>query len=74
VLEFAARGLGDTIVTDALLDALGYRDRLASVPLDPPLYEAFAFVKRRNTRPSPATRTLMELAKRHLELLAAAPR
>jgi LysR family cyn operon transcriptional activator len=70
-LEFAARGLGDTIVTGALLDALGYRDRLGSVPLNPPLHEAFAFVKRRNTRPSPATRTLVELAKRHLEMLAA---
>lgn len=73
VLEFAARGLGDTIVTGALLDALGFRDRLASVPLDPPLYEAFAFVKRRNTRPSPATRTLIELAERHLRMLAADP-
>ena len=73
-LEFAARGLGDTIVTGALLDALGYRDRLASAPLDPPLHEAFAFIKRRNTRPSPATRTLMGFAERHLERLAAAPR
>src|ERR671914_21368 len=35
-LELAARGLGHTVVTRALLDALGYGDRLASVPLDPP--------------------------------------
>jgi LysR family cyn operon transcriptional activator len=69
-LEFAARGLGDIIVTGALLGTLGYRDRLASVPLDPPLHEAFAFITRRNTRPSPATRALMTLAEQHLEKLA----
>jgi DNA-binding transcriptional LysR family regulator len=74
VLELAARGFGDTIVTDALLDTLDYRDRLASVPLDPPLYEAFAFINRRNTRPSPATRALMTLAQQHLQQLAGHPR
>lgn len=75
-LELAARGLGDTIVTGALLDALGYRNRLASVALDPPLHEAFAFIRRRNTRVSPATRTLIEFAERHLQRFAAgsAPR
>ncbi len=68
-LELAARGLGDTIVTGGLIDALGYRDRLASVPLEPPLHEAFAFITRRNTRPSPATRALMTLAEHHLQRL-----
>jgi DNA-binding transcriptional LysR family regulator len=65
-LELAARGLGDTLVTRALLDTLGYRDRLASVPLDPPLHEAFAFIQRRNARLSPATNALMTLAQHHL--------
>jgi LysR family transcriptional regulator, cyn operon transcriptional activator len=72
-LELAARGLGDTVVTGALLDALGYGDRLASVPLDPPLHEAFAFIRRRNARPSPATRALMTLARHHLSALAHQP-
>jgi LysR substrate binding domain len=58
-LELAARGLGGTLVTRALLDALGYGDRLAAVPLDPPLQETFAFIRRRNFRLSPATRALM---------------
>ena len=65
-LELAARGLGDTIVTGALIGMLGYAGRLAGVPLDPPLHEAFAFITRRNTRPSPATRALMALAEQHL--------
>ena len=73
-LELAARGLGDTIVTAALIDRLGYRDRLASVPLDPPLYEAFAFITRRNSRLSPATRALMTLAEHHLARLVSSRR
>jgi hypothetical protein len=49
-----------------LLNALSYGDRLAAAGLDPPLYEAFAFIRRRNARPSPATRALMTLADQHL--------
>ena len=73
-LELAARGLGDTVVTAALVDRLGFADRLASVPLDPPLYEAFAFVSRRNARLSPATRALMALAEDHLARLVSSRR
>jgi DNA-binding transcriptional LysR family regulator len=69
-LELAARGVADTLITSALLDTLGYRDRLASSPLDPPMHEAFAFIRRRNTRVSPATRALMTLVENHLGLLA----
>jgi LysR family transcriptional regulator, cyn operon transcriptional activator len=70
-LELAARGVGDTLVTRALIDALEYADRLASVPLDPPLHETFAFISRRNARTSPATRALMTLAEHHLAKLTA---
>jgi DNA-binding transcriptional LysR family regulator len=73
-LELAARGLADTVVTSVLLDALGYDHRLAGFPLDPPLHETFAFIRRRNTQLSPATRTLMTLAQRHLERRAHDPR
>jgi LysR family transcriptional regulator, cyn operon transcriptional activator len=72
-LELAARGLGDTLVTRALLDTLGYGARLASVPLDPPLHESFAFIRRRNSRLSPATRALMTHAQHHLGELAREP-
>jgi DNA-binding transcriptional LysR family regulator len=68
-LELAARGLADTLVTRALLDTLHFGDRLAAAPLDPPLYEAFAFIQRRNSRLSPATRALMTLAEQHLAAL-----
>jgi DNA-binding transcriptional LysR family regulator len=69
-LELAARGVGDTLITRALLDRLGYGDRLVATPLDPPLHEAFAFIRRRSTRLSPATRALMTLAEQHLTQLA----
>jgi LysR family transcriptional regulator, cyn operon transcriptional activator len=72
-LELAARGLGDTLVTHALLDTLGYRDRLVGVPLDPPLHESFAFIQRRNARLSPATRALMTLTERQLAKHASKP-
>jgi DNA-binding transcriptional LysR family regulator len=72
-LELAARGVGDTLVTRALLDGLGYAEHLASMPLDPPLQETFAFISRRNARTSPATRALMTLAEHHLAKLAAEP-
>jgi DNA-binding transcriptional LysR family regulator len=66
-LELAARGLGATIVTRALVDRLGYADRLGVAPLDPPLHEVFAFIRRRTTRLSPATEVLMTLAQDQLE-------
>jgi hypothetical protein len=69
-LELVARGLGGTLVTRALLGTLGYSDRLASAPLDPPLHEVFAFIRRRNSRLSPATRALMALAEERLAKLA----
>jgi DNA-binding transcriptional LysR family regulator len=69
-LELAARGAADTVVTRALLNALGYGDRLASVPLDPPMHEAFALIRRRNARLSPATRALMTLAEEHLSSIS----
>ena len=72
-LELAARGLADTIVTGALLDVLGYRDRLPTRPLDPPLRETFAFIQRRNARLSPATRALMALAEEQLATAVSRP-
>jgi LysR family transcriptional regulator, cyn operon transcriptional activator len=69
-LRLAVLGLGDTLVTGALLSVLGYRDRLTSRPLDPPLHETFAFIHRRNARLSSATRALMTLADEQLRALA----
>src|SRR5918995_4037765 len=69
-LELAARGVADTLITRALLDTLRYRGRLSAAPLDPPMHEAFAFIRRRNARLSPATRALMTLAEQHLSSIS----
>jgi LysR family transcriptional regulator, cyn operon transcriptional activator len=70
-LQLAASGVAGTLVTRAILETLSYGDRLTTAPLDPPLNEAFAFIRRRNARPSPATRALMTLAEQHLTALSA---
>src|SRR5919107_4223485 len=59
-LDLAARRLGDTVSAPSVLVTRGYERRLASVSLDPPLYDTFAFVTRTNARLSPATRAFME--------------
>ena len=69
-LELAARGVADTLITRALLDTLRYGGRLSAAPLDPPMHEAFAFIRRRNARLSPATRALMTLADQHLSSIS----
>ena len=63
-LELAARGLGDTV---ARADGDRHARLLAalhSVSLDPPMYDTFAFVTRRNAQLSPATRALMDVRER----------
>jgi DNA-binding transcriptional LysR family regulator len=68
-LELAARGLGDTLADRAILDARGLTRKLASVPFDPPLYETFAFITRRDAHLSPATRAFMEVAHRRVRTM-----
>ncbi len=65
-LDLAARRLGDTIAAPSVLETRGFSRRLTSVSLDPPLYETFAFITRRNAQLSPATRAFMELAERRV--------
>ncbi|WP_027351048.1 LysR family transcriptional regulator [Halotalea alkalilenta] len=65
--ELAARGLGDMIATRPILHHLGYQDRLGWVPIEPPLFEVFAFIQRHDTPISPATRVLIALMREQLE-------
>jgi DNA-binding transcriptional LysR family regulator len=70
-LDLAARGLGDTIVSEALaLRRTGFPGALRTVSFDEPLYETFAFIARRGTPLSPATRELIALAEQQLAALA----
>ncbi|MEU6252600.1 LysR family transcriptional regulator [Streptomyces sp. NPDC047043] len=68
-LALAARGVGDTVISLPVAHALGWSDRLHWTSLDPPLHETFAFITRTEAHLSPATRILVQLARRHLERL-----
>jgi DNA-binding transcriptional LysR family regulator len=70
-LDIAARGLGDTIVSETLaLRRAGFPSALRTVSFDEPLFETFAFISRRGTPLSPATRELIALAEQQLAALA----
>jgi DNA-binding transcriptional LysR family regulator len=65
-LDLAARRLGDTIADPSVLVTRGYARKLTTVSLDPPLYDTYAFITRRNAHLSPATRVFMQLAEKRL--------
>ncbi len=68
-LELAARGLGDTVTSKQMMRSRGLSRKLAGVSFDPPLYDTFAFITRRNAHLSPATREFMRLAEKRVEAL-----
>ena len=67
-LDLCARGLGDT-VTLAVDDPhrAATPRKLAGVAFDPPLYDTFAFITRRNAHLSPATREFIRLAEKRVQ-------
>ena len=60
--DLAARGVGDTVGLPSMLRAR----KLLQVAFDPPLYETYAFITRRNARLSPSTRAFMDMAEKAL--------
>jgi LysR family cyn operon transcriptional activator len=69
-LELAQRGIGDTLISLPLAHVLGATSTLHWISLETPLLETFAFITRRDARPSPAAAVLIRLAR---QLLAALP-
>ena len=68
-LDLAARGLGDTVSPRSIIVSRGLGRRLSGVPFEPPLYETFAFITRRNAHLSPAARAFMEVAEKRVGAL-----
>lgn len=68
-LALAERGVADTVITLPLAHALRATRTLHWNSLDPPLYETFAFVTRRDAALSPATEVLIRLARQLLRAL-----
>lgn len=65
-LDLTVRRLGDTIADPSVLATRGFARKLSTVSLDPPLYDTYAFITRRNAHLSPATRTFMALAEKRV--------
>src|SRR5215218_8777654 len=53
----------------AIVASRGLTRRLQSVPFDPPLFETFAFITRRNAHLSPATRAFIVVAEKRVAAL-----
>jgi LysR family transcriptional regulator, cyn operon transcriptional activator len=73
-LELAQRGIGDTLISLPLAHVLGATSTLHWASLETPLLETFAFITRRDARPSPATAVLIQLARQLLASLPSATR
>ena len=68
-LDLAARGLGDTVSPRSIVVSRGFARRLTGVAFDPPLYDTFAFITRRNAHLSPTTRAFMAVAEKRVGAL-----
>jgi DNA-binding transcriptional LysR family regulator len=66
-LDLASRGLGDTIAARNIARHRSHARKLHSASFDPPIFDTFAFITRRDAHLSPATRAFMQLADRRLK-------
>lgn len=64
-LELASRGIGDTLAPMAWIA----RRKFHHQPFDPPLYDTYAFIQRRDTELSPAARAFLDIAERRIGAL-----
>jgi DNA-binding transcriptional LysR family regulator len=65
-VQLAGRGVGDTMVSQAVATGSRFPANLKLAPFDPPLRDTFAIVTRRDARLSPAVRELLDLAEREM--------
>ncbi len=70
-LDLVVRGFGDTVAGVTMLPG-NIAKRLHQAPFDPPLYDMYAFIHRRDAQLSPATRAFVDIAERRLVRLTAA--
>ena len=62
-VNLVARGVGDTIVSRAITRGPTWPEHLHTVPMDPPLYDTIAFIRRESVPLSSATREIAVLAR-----------
>ena len=69
-LDLAARGIGDTLAPVAWIAQRLLR-KLHAASFDPPLYDTYAFIQRRDAGLSPAARAFLQIAERRIGALGA---
>jgi DNA-binding transcriptional LysR family regulator len=69
-VQLASRGVGDTMVSQAIATGSRFPRNLKTIPFEPALRDTFALVTRRGGRLSPATRELLGLAEREMSAFA----
>jgi DNA-binding transcriptional LysR family regulator len=69
-VQLAGRGVGDTVVSQAIATGSRFPSTLKLAPFDPPLRDTFAIVTRRDAHLSPAVRVLLGLAEREMSTFA----
>lgn len=70
-VQLAGRGVGDTIVSQAVATGSRFPRSLRVAPFDPPLRDTFALVTRRGAHLSPAVTELLGLAEHEMSNFAA---
>ncbi len=65
-LHLVARGIGDTVASNAVIESSAFPRSLHTVAFSPPLMETIALIRRTNAVLSPATREFAQLAQRTL--------
>jgi DNA-binding transcriptional LysR family regulator len=70
-LELAVAGVGDTVASYLLTQLPQFSTLVSWAPLEPVMEERFAFITRAGGTLSPATRSFMDLARRHITALQA---
>jgi DNA-binding transcriptional LysR family regulator len=69
-VQLAGRGVGDTVVSQAVATGSRFPATLHLAPFDPPLRDTFAIVTRRGAHLSPAVTELLSLAEREMSTFA----
>ena len=72
-LQLTVAGLGDTIAPYSFAKGTGTAEKLHWCPLDPPMWENFAFINRKNATLSPAARTIRGIINKLLTVIPTEP-
>lgn len=72
-LELVRRGVGETLVSSAVVASANFPDGVNAVPFEPPLYDTIAVITRESSELPPATAELIRMATEMIHSLGRDP-